>query len=138
MGLTYADIELINSDTYSVINTDTAARKRIEYAVKPAHINWRAWKKDTTAANEIFAIGGKTILLLNDNITTDAHFPADILVINYTGNIDLQKLHRIFSPSLVIIGNNYTEKQQEKMAKEFATTGIAIYAIAVNGAFVLK
>ena len=129
-------IELIKSDSYTIINTDTAARKKTGYAVKPAHTNWQAWKKNTTVANEILVTKGKTILLLNNNINADDSFPVDILVINYTGNIDLHRLHKVFSPSLLIIGNNYTEKQQEKWAKECAIEGISVHSVVQDGAFV--
>ena len=131
-------IELIKSGNYTVINRDTATRKKISYAVTQAHIYWQALKKDTTTANEILVAGGKTILVLNNDINADNPFPVDILVINYTGKTDLQKLHRIFSTSLIVLGNNFTEKQQEKWVKECASFNISVHSIAMKGAFILN
>ncbi len=131
-------IELIKGSSYAVLNTDTGTGKKIEYAVKPAHIGWRAWKKDTIAANEIYDVNGKTVLLLNEEINTDSHFPVDYLIINYTGKPGPLKLQKIFSPSMIIIGNNYTRKQQDKFMREGANAGIPVHAIGKDGAFVLE
>ncbi len=80
-------IELIKGDTYTIINTDTAVQKKIDYAVSPAHINLGAWKKDNITANKLFVVGGKAVLVLDSEINTNGHFPVNILVINYTGKI---------------------------------------------------
>jgi competence protein ComEC len=131
-------IELIKGNTYSVLNTDTTAAKKIEYATKPAHIHWQAWKKDSIAGKELFEASGKTILVLNHEIKTEKHFLVDYLIINYTGITNPVELQKIFSPKLIIIGNNYTRKQQDKMVKECASAGIAVHAIAKDGAFVVN
>jgi competence protein ComEC len=131
-------IELIKGSTYAVLNTDTSAQKKIDYAVKPAHINWQAWKRDSTATNEVYEINGKTVLILNEEINADSQFPVDYLIINYTGNPDAVRLQKIFSPSVIVIGNNYTKTQQEKFVNAGLSTGITIHAVADKGAFILN
>ena len=131
-------IELITGKTYQVLNSDTSAVKKIAYTVKPAHINWGAWRMDTTRANEVVGINGKTALLLNNDIDTGARFPVDYLIVNYTDDADPVKLQKIFSPALMIIGNNYTQKQQDTFVKICSISGFPVHAVAGQGAFVLK
>ncbi len=131
-------IDQIMGGRFTVISTDTANSKKISYAVKPAHINWRAWQQDSTAERELFSIGDKTVLILNRDMITDDHFPVDYLVINYTGKPDLQQLQKTFTPSAIIVGNNYSSREQEKLASEFRNKGVNIYSIAERGAFVLN
>ncbi len=131
-------IELISGSSYAVLNTDSTAGKKISYAVKPAHINWRAWRQDSCASREIFYVNGRSVLLLNKEIDTGAHFPIDYLIVNYDAQPDPLKLKSIFSPSLIIIGNTYATKQREKFLKECVDAGITTYAIADSGAFVLE
>jgi competence protein ComEC len=131
-------IELITGSNYTVLQTDTAFTKKISYSIKPAHIYWGAWQQDSAIANELVSIGGKTALLLNREINTTDHFPVDYLIINYSGHPDAAELSRIFSPSLIIMGNNYTKKQQDKFRKECRRSGTAMHAIAEDGAFVIN
>jgi len=131
-------IELINGDTYSIVCTDTGAAKKTAYAVKPAHTKWGAWKKDTNTTNEIFYICGKTALLLSQDINTSQQFPVDYLIINYTGSQDAVKLKQLFAPKLVILGTQYSQKQQNRIVNDFAAAGINVHAIGRDGAFVLS
>jgi competence protein ComEC len=131
-------IELISGGRYSILATDTSANKKIEYAVKPAHINWRAWRQDSTANKETIVIGGKSILVLNREIIAGSSFPVDYLIVNYSGKIDPSVVKNTFSPKLIVVGNNYTKKQQEKLVKECAAAGIAVHSIANDGAFVVE
>ncbi len=130
-------IEQIKGSTYTVLNTDTSASKKISYATKSAHINLRAWQQER-AANEIMYINGRSFLILNREINTGTRFPVDYLVLNYTGEPDAAKLKNVFAPSLVIIGNNYAPKQREKFVKESTDAGMRVYAVADSGAFVLE
>jgi len=131
-------IEMIKGSSYTVINADTGMQKKTEYAVKPAHINWQAWKKDSATQNEIFEVEGKTTLVLNRDLISNYRFPVDYLVINYTGQPDLVRLQKIFSPSTIVLGNNYTIKEQEKITKDLVNRGINIYPVSERGAFVVN
>ncbi len=130
-------IELITGGEYAVLSTDTATKKTA-YAVKPAHIGWRAWRQNSDETNEITYVNGRSFLILNREIDTGAHFPVDYLVINYSGQPGVAQLKAVFSPSLIIAGNNLNEMQREKFVKDGADAGIRIYAVADSGAFVLE
>ncbi len=131
-------IELIDGKNYSVLNTDTAAVKKIAYTTRPAHANWGAWQEALTTPGEIIDINGKTMLLLNRNIDTGAHFTVDYLFINCPEETDPVKLQKIFSPSLMIIGNNYSRVQADIFVKAAKEKGIAIHVVANDGAFVVN
>ena len=128
-------VELISGRTYSELTTDTVTEKKIAYATGPAHINWRAWTKAGTKAGEIWEVNGKTVVILNEEIKGDAQFHADCLVINYTGQPDLAELQKVFSPAVIVVGNNYSRKQQGKLA---VSTGANIWPVADKGAFVFE
>jgi competence protein ComEC len=130
--------ELIAGNRYTVLTKDTASSKKISYATTTAHINWRAWQQIGSAANEITYINGKSFLILNREIDTSTHFPVDYLFINYAGQPDPQELKKVFSPSLIIVGNNYKPKQRTQFIKDATNAGIAVYALADSGAFILQ
>ena len=131
-------IELVNGKTYTVLNTEIANHKKIAYTVKPAHTNWGAWQESNDTHSEVIDINGKTVLLLNREITNVPPFPVNYLFINYPDETDLFKLQKIFSPSLIIIGNNYSREQTDKFVKACAGKNIQLHIIANDGAFVLN
>jgi hypothetical protein len=130
-------IELIKGNRYSVVSPYIGKIKRTEYAATAAHTGWQVWRKDTGPTNEILNIGGKTALVLNADMTGGGHFHVDYLIVNYTAKLNLTKLREVFSPNLIVIGNNFTRKQQDKYVKKSEAAGIKIHAIANDGAFVL-
>ncbi len=131
-------IELVNGKTYTVLNTEIANHKKIAYTVKPAHTNWGAWQESNDTPSEVIDINGKTVLLLNREITNAPPFPVNYLFINYPEETDLVKLQKIFSPSLIIFGNNYSREQTDKFVKACADKNIPLHIIANDGAFVLN
>ncbi len=133
-------IELLRGNTYTVVSTDTSAAKKIAYATKPAHTCWRAWTQTPglpDTSNQVFNIGGKKVLVLNREQNSVASFPVDYLIVNYTG-AELPKLQQAFLPKQMVIGNNYTRKQQDKLVKESADAGINVHFTSRDGAFVLE
>ncbi len=131
-------IELISGKTYQVLNTDTSAAEKTAYTVKPAHIHWGAWQRDSSMANEIVRINGKTVLLLNNDVDTGGHFPVDYLIVNYTDEADPVMLQKVFSPALMIVGNNYTQKQQDRFVKTCKAASVHVRAVSRDGAFILN
>jgi len=131
-------IELIKGGSFAIINSDTGSQEKTGFVVRPAHTNWQAWKNDIASPGEIFDIGGKTVLLLNGEINSTSQFPVDYLVVNYTAQPDLSRLQKIFSPSAIIIGNNYSRKEQDRIIKDFGNKGINIYSVSEKGAFVMN
>jgi competence protein ComEC len=129
-----AHIELIRADTYAILKTDTAEAGKIAYAVMPAHIGWRAWKQDSTKANEIFYVGGKKVLFLNDDIKTNSHFRVDYLVVNTGAARDLHRLCNIFYPNTIVIGNN---KAGVKWIRMPAADSVLVHSVKDDGAFVV-
>jgi len=131
-------IELISGSNYTVLYKDTGSQIKTDYIVKPTHIGWRAWKQDSTKTQEIGSINGKSFLILNYAADTSIRFHTDFLIINYIGKIDAKELQKIFSPSLIIIGNKYTRRQQQRFKKDFAKAGLQVHCISEDGAFVLE
>ena len=129
--------ELINGRTYTTLMADTAAQKKTAYTTKPAHINWQAWRESKAPATEIISIHGKTVLLACCNIDTAARFHVAYLFVNNEDVTDPLLLQKVFSPDLIIIGNNYGRKQKEQFVKACAVAAIPAHAIA-EGAFVLE
>ena len=131
-------IEVINGCYYTVLNKDSGSQKKVDYMVKPAHIGWRAWSEDSMKNKENLIINGKSILILNYPADTSTRFHSDYLVINYTGKIDAKELRKIFSPTLIIIGNTFNRRQQQRFKKDFIKAGVPIHCISEDGAFVLE
>ncbi len=132
-------IELITGKTGHVLSNDTLSMKKMQYATDPAHINWRVSKCDSNAYPHIFHVAGKTVLALDKEIdaTTDV-LHVDCVIINYTGNIVAADLQRVFTPSVVVIGNNYSEKQQGAFAETCKAAHIDCHTVAKQGAFILN
>ena len=131
-------IELISGSNYTVLYKDTGSQIKTDYIVKPTHIGWRACKQDSTKTQEIGSINGKSFLILNYAADTSIRFHTDFLIINYIGKIEAKELQKIFSPSLIIIGNKYTRRQQQRFKKDFAKAGLQVHCISEDGAFVLE
>ncbi len=130
-------IERIEGKRYSVLSPDTGNIKKIAYATTAAHTHWRAWRKGNDTG-EVFVVNGKTVLVLNREIFGTGTFPADYVIINYTGYADPAVLKKVFSPAGIIMGNNYTKRQQEKFVAACANVSLPVHSIANNGAFVVN
>jgi competence protein ComEC len=129
--------ERIIGDKYVTLNTDTGSNKN-NYTENNAHIGWQAWRKDSTVAYEIMEVGDKTVLMLNEPVGAGNHFPVDYLIINFTGQADPVELQKIFSPSLLVIGDNYTHMQQLQFVSNCKTAGIPVHSINKDGAFIVS
>jgi competence protein ComEC len=130
-------IEMITGSRYAMLHMDTTMPEKTVYAANPSHISWQAWEKGDTVNQEVFTIGGETVLLLNGDVDTGGNFPVDYLVINYPGKQDMKKLRKIFSPRLIVLGGNFSRGRLEKYLKESAENHIAVHAAGKNGAWVL-
>ena len=132
-------IELIEGKKYAVLYQDTGTSKKTEYAIKPAHIMWHAWHRDSVAGKtELLTINSKRVVILNQAIENSAKFQADYVIINYSGYVDAESLKGVFSPKLVVLGNNYSRWQQERWKQRFAKAGVAVHCIALDGAFIVE
>jgi len=130
--------ELINDKTYSVLNTDTSVTKKIAYAVNPAHTNFAAWREEKISPTEIVDLNGETMLFLNHSIEGPARFPVNYLFINDPKENDPVKLQKIFSPSMIILGNNYPRHQADKFVSLCARNNIKVHVMSGDGAFILN
>lgn len=130
-------IERIEGKRYSVLSQDTGNIKKIAYTTSAAHTQWHAWRKGDDTS-EVFVVNGKTVLVLNREVFGTGALPADYVIINYTGYTDPALLKRMFSPALVVVGNNYTHAQQKKFVAACENVGMRVHSIANNGAFVMN
>ncbi len=127
-------VELIAGNLYTRLAADTANIRKIDYTSKPVHVWLEAWVKDTIVKNEVFAVGGKRVLLLNQPFHTSQKFPVDYLIITYTGKINIHDLQKAFSPRVIVFGNNYPRKQQEKYKKMAGN----VHATGIDGALTIN
>ena len=137
-------IELIAGKKHWVLQTDTTASQKMNYATNPAHIYWAAWDRDKDRRSniwhnntEVLQIMGKTILILKQAVFYRLPFHVDYLVIDYRGIIDPIKLQQIFSPNNIIICNKVTKIQITKLKRKISNKTIKIFNIKEDGAFVL-
>lgn len=129
-------IELITGDRYSVLMQDTVAPSKIRYATDPAHIKWQALQHGGDSQGRVLYVAGKSILILNAPVAT-GHFPVDYVIINYNGKIDIEQLYNVFSPTHIVVGNNYTRKEQLALAKAAYNAAVGLHATGEDGAVVL-
>jgi len=128
-------IDRITGTTYCPLSMDTSMKGN--YVPTLAHTGWAAWREDTSHKAEIMRLCHKTALTLNDDFDTAGAFHTDILILNHIPEANPITLQKIFSPSLVVIGNNYTRQQQTLLAQQFRSAGMAVHVVATDGAFVL-
>ena len=131
-------LEQFVGSKYRVIQSDTTSPKRIKYAVKPSHIEFQTLKMDSASIPEYLETGGKTILILNKPITVDAYFPVDYLILNYPSHPYFEQLNKVFSPKMIILGNNYTRTNQAQIADEAKNLGVLVHFVGINGALVIE
>lgn len=133
-------IELIEAEHHRVLYTDTSMdQSKLDYAVKPSHTAWHAWREKSGVQQEIFVISGKKILLLNKPVYSKASFPVDYLVINYPlKEIEAEDIKRIFNPDKVIIGNNASRRKQQQWIAAFTAENQPVHAVSAQGAFLLS
>jgi competence protein ComEC len=132
-------IELIEGDHYSIICQDTGSQKKTNYAIKPAHIGWHAWRQDSSATPyEIMNINGKSLLILNQRVDTGLRFHVDYLVINCEGRLTVEHLQRVFTPEIIIAGNSYSVNQQDNLLRNCVNNAIGSHATRAQGAYVAE
>lgn len=125
-------IELIDANSYSIVQTDTTAEKKIAYAVKPAHIAWQALKPANLARGDVYYIGDKKVLLLHDKVPEGRHFMVDYLIVS--GYHDIRKLSDIFSPLAIIVGSRYGREKWLRQGRD----SVLVHGIAEDGAFIIR
>lgn len=129
-------VELINGDKYAVLATDTGAGKKTRYATLPAHIGWQAWQEDRIAQGSIYLIAGKTVLILNNDVSPFGHFPVDYLVVNFSGTPDFAQLAAVFSPSVIVTRGNVAGKTAEEWQRQ-VPAGIKLHLLSLSGSLII-
>lgn len=130
-------IDYMAAGRYRVMLTDTAARKKINYAIRPAHIGWRSWEGNDSPQHDILTINGKTVLVLNDRIKGTVKFPVDYLVL-HTPRPDMKRLFHNFSPRMVVLAGGYSPRQVSYIAAGCSKAGVPLHTVDDMGAFVLS
>ena len=127
-------IELVCGSGYRVIYTDSVSNSSIAYATTAAHTGWQAWQADTGRERDIVFVSGKTILVLDSIPNSNSPFPVDYVIVLNAHN-DPAKLQRVFSPRLMVMGNNFSKWEQEKWRYLCGKEQINLFNPAINGAF---
>ncbi|GAA4462309.1 ComEC/Rec2 family competence protein [Nemorincola caseinilytica] len=130
--------EVAEGESYSVIGADTARLPDVTYTTDAAHTGWNAWEERASGKKEVCCIGGKTLLILDEPPAINGSFPVDYLVLNDPSLTDVKKLSQVFSPSVIVVTNRFSRRQLAQLGNECNACGIAMHAVAEQGAFVLS
>jgi hypothetical protein len=130
--------DIMRGDRFSTIYTDTLLPKKINYAVRPAHIGWRAWEEMGMPRQEIFSVNGKSVLVLNDRLTGTGKFEVDYLILNIAGRPDADQLLKVVRPHTLVVSGKYSEKQVEAIEKACREAGVVVHNTGTQGAFVVS
>ncbi len=131
-------IELITGRTCHILSSDTLAVKKMRYGTDPAHINWRVSKYNSSTVAGILHVVAKTVLILNDSVTNRAAAHMDYVVINYKGEIDAAELKRMYTPLLIVMGDDHSEREQEAFEAACRAAHVGCYVVGRMGAFVVE
>ena len=126
-------MELISGDHYSVLSQDTVVPSKIRYATEPAHIQWRAWHRTEDTRDSLLYVGGNSILILNEPVS-GGPFEVNYVVINYHADINIKQLHDVFPDAYLVIGNNYTRKEQLAIVKSAGDASVGLHVVGIDGA----
>ena len=129
--------ELINGKNAIFIGSDKDASSVIDYAVKQTHINWSVNNIQNDSKSQLLKIANKSILILKEEIYTDKPFHTDNLIVDYKGNIDPLNFKNIFTPSLLIIGNVYSKKEQRAWKRECKKVNQKVHCLGIDGSYEL-
>lgn len=131
-----AHIEMITGRYYYIARTDTAAVK-VQYATTAAHTAWHAWRQAQMSKLGMLDINRKSVVIL-DSARLDTGVHADYVIVNYAGKPAAVEIKRSFTPSMIIVSNNNSRKQQAAWLKAATAAQLPIHITSVNGAFVLE
>lgn len=130
--------DIMRGDRFSTIYTDTLLPKKINYAVRPAHIGWRAWEEMGMPRQEIFNVNGKSVLVLNDQLAGTGTFEVDYLVLNVAGKPNVQQLLKVVKPHTLVVSGKYSEKQVMAIEQACKEADVAVHNTGTQGAFVIS
>ncbi len=109
---------------------------RVEYRIKNV-------RGQTPAANAIkeFLIGNKHIVIVNGNSNIEnlsAASPADIVILSGNSGITLSELQQICTCRKLILDSSHSTREIHTWKRDCQKAGIAFYAVAEKGAFILN
>jgi hypothetical protein len=71
-------------------------------------------------------------------MSSQAATHVDYVVINYSGAVDAVELQHLYTPSVIVMGNNYSEREQAAFEVACKTAHIGCYVVGRMGAFVVE
>ncbi len=116
----------------------TAYTPKARYAVGAAHIAMRAWRRADAPAANICAIGGRTIVTLQEPVAGGQPFPADVVVIATSAFIDAKQIISVFSPHEVVIAQGGHSPNTDALLADLAAAGIKTHTTATQGAWIAE
>ncbi len=128
-------IERIIGNRYQTLTEATA---KTQYTTTAAHIGMRAWHPAETPSDNLFTIGGKTILVLQEPITGSQPFPVDVVVITTTAGIDARQIMKAYSPKEVVLAQAKNFDSTGNLLSGFVAAGIKIHSVTANGAWIAE
>lgn len=128
-------IERIIGNWYQPLTTDTP---KARYAVRAVHIAMRAWRRADALAANVYAIGGRTIVTLQEPVAGGQPFPADVVVIATSAFIDAKQIISVFSPHEVVIAQGGHSPNTDALLADLAAAGIKTHTTATQGAWIAE
>lgn len=132
-------IELIEGNFHNVITTDTSiSDKKKNYSLKPAHTAWHSWKEaKKNGKEELFYIGGQSVLILNKPQVYKGIFPVDYVIVNYNAKkVHPGQLTGIFHPRKIILGTELSRRKATEWSAACKQAQIPLHNIIQDGAFI--
>ncbi|RYF91915.1 MAG: ComEC family competence protein [Chitinophagaceae bacterium] len=133
-------IELIEGKYHIPLTNDTLAQSQYNYCVKPAHIQWHAWKqKPRFQHSNYYKIGNASITIAESSPIDSAFTNVTYLVITHPYQRDeLKAIQDAYHPQKLIISSNLSRRQTATWINACKQAEMPVHAVANGGAFILS
>lgn len=132
-------IELIDGKYYTPLTNDSVKPVQFNYCVKPAHIQWHAWRGKKQDQNQSMYAIGRSTLAISDSLPVKKTSTANYVVIGYpyiSGAVEAIKL--AYHPDKLVFTSNLSRKQLATWLDACKVAKMPAHAVANDGAFILS
>lgn len=132
-------IELIEGKKATVLQKPGEVDDKVkQYVLEPAHINWHINEVDSAALPKMLAVGNTSVYILGKPVM-DTLMGVDHVLLNYKAKPkELRNIKAVFPGATMVIGNNISRSQTEKLIDAATDIELPVYSIREEGAFVLS
>jgi competence protein ComEC len=131
--------ELIDGKYYTPLTNDSVSPTQLNYCVKPAHIQWHAWRQNLQMERQAIYTIGRSTLAISDSIPTAMVSAANYVVIGYPYKAGaVEALQSAYHPEKLVFTSNLSRKQLATWLQACKTAKVPAHAVANDGAFILS